>query len=86
MTGKDGPRRHQIKKAYLDTTRPMQEIRSTDTVAFFRALGDTPVEGPAARYRSIRTREILDNCYYPHVTKEVRDRPRPPVPEEPEQS
>jgi len=78
MIGKDGPRRYQIRKAYLSSTQAMQEVRSTDTIAFFRYLAEpgavprTLEEGASNRVTATRAREILESCYYPHVTKEVR--------------
>lgn len=68
MLGKDGPRRYQVHQAYLTSTRQMQEVRPTETVAFFRSLTETA--GDCSR--SVRAREILESCYYPHITKEVR--------------
>jgi len=71
VTGKDEPRRARLHKAWQESTQPHEEIRATDAVAFFRSLGETAAEGKSPRYRSVRTREILDNCYYTHVTREV---------------
>ena len=70
VIGKDGPRRYQVRKAYLTSTLPMQEVRSDETVAFFREFGD--VTSSEGRVRAVKAREILENCYYPHVTKEAR--------------
>lgn len=75
MIGKDGPRRFQVRQAYLSSTSPMEEVRPTETVAFFRNLVDGGCalpEGASGRFRSVRACEILEKCYYPHITKEVR--------------
>jgi hypothetical protein len=51
----------------------MQEVTTSETVAFFRGLGGVGSDEPASmRARSARAREILENCYYPHITKEAR--------------